>query len=152
MQKTVVFEAAAAEEGVEGVQGLLSLDRLRARPVYVGSALRRQHVRVRHFRELPVPIRQTETPTDAPASLTGTLYKTTSLPGPGGLWPRHLEAKHKFLMFCSRCLGPAELYLLLRAQCCFLKYRFQLLLTRVIDKQRSSTSLSYHLGSRIQET
>lgn len=56
MQKTVVFEAAAAEEGVEGVQGLLPLDRLRARPVYVGSALRRQHVRVRHFRELPVPM------------------------------------------------------------------------------------------------
>lgn len=64
MQKTVVFEAAAAEEGVEGVQGLLPLHRLGARPVDVGSALRRQHVRVRHFRELPVPIGQTETPTD----------------------------------------------------------------------------------------
>lgn len=55
MQKAVVFEAAAAEEGVEGVQGLLPLHRLGARPVDVGSALRRQHVRVRHLRELPVP-------------------------------------------------------------------------------------------------
>lgn len=69
MQKTVVFEAAAAEEGVEGVQGLLPLDRLRTRPVYVGSALRRQHVRVRHFCELSVPSRQTETPTDVHAFL-----------------------------------------------------------------------------------
>lgn len=69
MQKTVVFEAAAAEEGVEGVQGLLPLDRLRTWPIYVGSALRRQHVWVRHFRELPVPIRQTETPTDVQAFL-----------------------------------------------------------------------------------
>lgn len=46
MQKAVVFEAAAAEEGVEGVQGLLPLHRLGTWPVDVGSALRRQHIGV----------------------------------------------------------------------------------------------------------
>lgn len=46
MQKAVVFEAAAAEEGVEGVQGLLPLHRLGTRPVDVGSALWWQHVGV----------------------------------------------------------------------------------------------------------
>lgn len=62
MQKAVVFEAAAAEEGVEGVQGLLPLDRLRAGPVDVGGALRRQHVGVRHLRQLPVPVHKQKHP------------------------------------------------------------------------------------------
>lgn len=69
MQETVVFEAAAAEEGVEGVQGLLPLHRLGARPVDVRGALRRQHVGVRHLCQLPVPVPQRETLTDAPALL-----------------------------------------------------------------------------------
>lgn len=60
VQKTVIFEAAPAEERVEGVQGLLPLHRLRARPVDVGGALRGQHVRVRHLRELSVPIQHTQ--------------------------------------------------------------------------------------------
>lgn len=59
MQKAVIFEAAPAEERVEGVQGLLPLHRLRARPVDVGSALRGQRVRIRHLRELSVPAQQT---------------------------------------------------------------------------------------------
>lgn len=63
MQKAVVFEAAPAEERVEGVQGLLALHRLRAGPVDVGGALRGQHIRVRHLRELSVPMERTETAT-----------------------------------------------------------------------------------------
>jgi len=60
MQKTVVFEAAPAEERVEGVQGLLPLHRLCAWPVDVGSALRGQHIGIRHLSELSVPIQQTQ--------------------------------------------------------------------------------------------
>lgn len=82
MQKAVVLEAAAAEEGVEGVQGLLPLHRLGARPVDVGGALWWQHVGVGHLRELPVPGDKHKHPGMCFPQL-GQLYSTIRL------WPRY---------------------------------------------------------------
>lgn len=55
MQEAVVLEAAAAEERVEGVHGLLARHGLGQRPVDVGRALGRQRVRVAQRRQLDVP-------------------------------------------------------------------------------------------------
>lgn len=54
MQEAVVLEAAAAEERVEGVHGLVARHGLGERPVDVGRALRRQRVRVAAGRQLDV--------------------------------------------------------------------------------------------------
>lgn len=55
MQEAVVLEAAAAEERVEGVHGLVARHGLGQRPVDVGRALRRQRQRVGARRQLDVP-------------------------------------------------------------------------------------------------
>lgn len=55
VQEAVVLEAAATEQRVEGVHGLVARHGLRQRPVDVGRALRRQRVRVAAGRQLYVP-------------------------------------------------------------------------------------------------
>lgn len=57
MQEAVVLEAAAAEQRVEGVHGLVARHALGERPVDVGRALGRQRVRVGQRRQLDVPAR-----------------------------------------------------------------------------------------------
>lgn len=56
MEKTVVFEATSAEEGVKGVQRLLSLHRLRIRSIQVWGAEGRQLHWVRRLQQIPVPV------------------------------------------------------------------------------------------------
>lgn len=55
VQEAVVLEAAAAEERVEGVHGLVARHALGERPVDVGRALGRQRVGVAAGRQLDVP-------------------------------------------------------------------------------------------------
>lgn len=59
VQEAVVFEAASAEQRVEGVQALFALHGASVRPIDVGRALRRQSAGQLLLRQLFVPETQT---------------------------------------------------------------------------------------------
>lgn len=65
VQEAVILEAAATEERVEGVQGLLALHRPGVGAVDVGRALRRKCIGVGHLRQLPVPAGRGSNPSGA---------------------------------------------------------------------------------------
>lgn len=56
VEEAVVFEAAPAEQRVEGVQRLLSLDRLGERAINVGGALRRKLDGAGRLQKVLVPV------------------------------------------------------------------------------------------------
>jgi hypothetical protein len=92
VQEAVVLEAAAAEERVEGVHGLVARHALGERPVDVGRALGRQRVRVAAGRQLHVPAHVTRS--------HSTLASPTLYPPRGN--NTHLRHSSSYEEYCIR--------------------------------------------------